>query len=177
MQVADGTSVPIFPEGWGAVYVLAWMPDSKSLLMLGQYDSYNPQIWQISYPSGEARRITDDEKSYYNINITPDGQFLAVVRNEQVAHISMTSADESNRTRQLTAGFEKTDGLHSLGWLPDGKVFFDSVVNNNSSFWVIESDGSNPIQLVKDIEPMGVSADGHHLIYRKAKLVDCGEWI
>ena len=48
-------------KGWGAFDDLAWMPDGRSFLLDGISPGLTTQqIWQVSYPGGEARRVTND---------------------------------------------------------------------------------------------------------------------
>ncbi len=170
VRVADGgTSAPILPKNWMMILQLVWLPDSKSLLAVGIKDSsaYLRQIWQISYPSGEARQITNDISNYGSIRLTSDGRFLAAVREGQIAHIWAMPSDDASRARQLTDGFEKFDGTFGLGWLSDSKIAYASVTSGKVSIWTTEADGSNPTQVVKYGAFPAVSPDGRSLVYQK----------
>ncbi|HSK71309.1 MAG TPA: hypothetical protein VK892_06410, partial [Pyrinomonadaceae bacterium] len=171
VQVADGTSVPILPKGSTFVREIAWLPDSKSLLMIGEKegDLSLEQPWQISYPGGEVRLISNDTNEYAGISLKADGSLLTTVRVEQAAHIWTMPADDARRAQQLTTGFEKFDGVVGLGWLSDSKVFYGSTPSGKSSVWAIRADGSNSIQLVKGSPFSAASPDGRFVIYQKGK--------
>ena len=168
IQVTDATFAPIVVKRWANILNLSWMPDSKSLITeagIDDYDYYH--IWQIGYPSRELRQITSDSKDYYKINVTADGSFLTAVRTEQNSQIWMMPANDVSRARQLTAGFEKYEGTFCLGWMPDGKLVYDSVSSGKMSGWSIEADGKNPSQLINDALLYAASPNGRYLVYKK----------
>lgn len=133
-QVADGTYAKLLPESWNSIGSPVWSSDSRSLLAAGSKVSGSNanQIWEVLYPSGEIRQITEDSNYYRNLNLTANNNFLMVVRNEAVANIWTMPASDANAARQLTAGFEKTDGL-GLGWLPNGEIYYESISSGNST--------------------------------------------
>ena len=168
IQVADGTSAPLLPQNWNGVLRMAWLPDSKSLLAVGIKDnsSYLRQIWQISYPNGEARQITNDATNYNGSSLTLDGRSLVTVREVQTAHI-WTMPNDASGARQLTEGFEKLDGTLGLGWMPDGKIAYASILSGKETIWTTEANGDNPTQVVKYGGFPAVSPDGRSLVYQK----------
>ena len=180
VQVADGASKPILPQDWNYLLNLTWLPDSKGLMTNGIKDDadQNFQIWQISYPDGEARQITNDTNNYDSVSLTSDGRILTAVRNEQIGYVWTMPAGSGDTTpvSQLTVGFEKRDGGNLLGWLPDGKIVYDSMPSGKSSVWAMETDGSNPRQLVKDIAPFALSPDGRYLVSQKGSGDNIGLW-
>jgi len=48
-------------------------------------DSALSQVWYVSYPSGEARRVTNDLDDYRDLSLAADSQAMAVVRSGQQA--------------------------------------------------------------------------------------------
>lgn len=176
IQVADGTISPILQVPFNIGF-FTWMSDSKSLMACGyQGDDESSQIWQISYPDGEARQITRDTNNYEKINLTSDGRFLSAMRTEQVAQIWIMAGNDVSRAQQLTAGFEKFDGTFFLGWMPNGKIVYDSTASGKLSGWAIEADGVNAQQLLKDVQPDTFSPDGRYLVYQKGARDNIGLW-
>ena len=178
-QVADGTYTKILPESWEEIASLAWLPDSQSLMVTGFKfkRSIADQIWQISYPSGEAREITADSSDYYTLNLTADKNFLMAVKSEEAAHLWMMPAGDATAARQLTAGFEKHDGTSAIGWLPNGEVFYDSTSSGRETIWISQADGGKPRQVAKDAASTASSPDGRYLVYqREISETDIGLW-
>lgn len=177
VQVADGTSAPILPPSEKSLYQITWMLDSKSLLMI----DVGGQIHQVFYPSGEMRQINVDAGYRRGVGLTSDGRFLATVKTEQAAHIWTMPSDDASRARQLTAGFEKEDGIRGINWMPDGRVVYDSYQNGEPSTWVIDANSGNSNLISKNGEIPTISSDGHFIVYQKSSAAalaagDVGLW-
>lgn len=167
VQLADGQTALISPKGWSVIRKLAWLPDSNSLIFIGTAKANFHQLFQMSYPGGEARQITSDLNNYDDFSLSFDGRFPAAVKVEQTAHLWTTPGSDATRARQITSGFEKFDGIYSLDWMSDSKILYTSAPSDDISTWTIEADGSNPKQLVKDAHYPTVSPDRRFIVYRK----------
>ena len=68
--VDDGIQKRVSPQKWAWIDYLAWLSDSSGLVMTGTEQSGAfPQVWHLSYPSGEARKITNDLNSYHGASL------------------------------------------------------------------------------------------------------------
>jgi hypothetical protein len=74
------------------------------------------QIWYLSYPRGEAHRITHDLNDYLSISLAADSTALVTVKSEQVSNIWIAPNDDARRASQIT--FSKFDGLEGISWTP-----------------------------------------------------------
>ncbi|MEJ7713470.1 MAG: hypothetical protein WKF84_27405 [Pyrinomonadaceae bacterium] len=81
VSVTDGSERPIGSRIWLAVEGIAWLPDSSGLVMLG-VDRVSRQLWQLSYPEGEARRVTNDLNFYSGVSLNADASALVTVQAE-----------------------------------------------------------------------------------------------
>lgn len=67
VQVSDGSEKVIGSQKWLAFGGLAWLADASGLV-ISAWDqtpgSRQLQIWQLTYPEGKARRITNDLNNY-----------------------------------------------------------------------------------------------------------------
>lgn len=142
-----------------------WLPDSKSLLT----NDLDGRIFQIFYPSGEIRQTTNYTGKLNGMGLTSDGRFLAMVETEKAAHIWTMPSDDVSRAKQLTAGFDKVDGISGLNWIPDGRVIYNSNINGKSSIWSVDDKGGNSNQVLKEGENTAVSPDGRFIICQKGK--------
>jgi eukaryotic-like serine/threonine-protein kinase len=167
VQLADRKTALISPNGWSVIRKLTWLPDSNSLIFIGTVKANVHQLFQISYPGGEARQITSDLNNYDDFSLSFDGRSLAAVKVEQTAHLWTTPSNDLTRARQITSGFETFDGIYSLDWMSDSKILYTSSPNDDISIWTIEADGDNPKQLVKGGHYPRVSPDHRLIVYRK----------
>ena len=169
VRVADGV-VSSFPsQRWTIVSQVVWRPDGNSLFVIGTEgrSSISAQVWQLSYPGGEARNVTNDLNNYQSISLTADGRGLVADRVEQVAHIWVMSGEETNQAKQLTRGIDRYDGIFGLNWLPGGKIIYETVPRNgNGEVWIIDADGRNSKQLVDEAGSTGASPNGKYLIFQ-----------
>jgi Tol biopolymer transport system component len=63
ISLANGTERELGSQSWSNVWRINWLSDSTSLIILAQSNSALPsQIWQLSYPAAELKRITNDGK-------------------------------------------------------------------------------------------------------------------
>ncbi len=180
VQVADGTAAPIPSLLWLNIGQIVWMPDGKSLLIVAEImegdEAGISQIWQVQYPGGVARNITNDSNYYTNVSLTADGHSLVSVKLEQVAHIWMMPADDINLLRQLTFGSDKYDGTYGISWLPDGRIVYDSAPNRKPEAWIVGADGNNSKQLTPNAGSTTVSPDGRWLVFQYPAKEKMGLW-
>jgi hypothetical protein len=73
VQVESGAERPITSEKWppwegGQV---AWLSDGSGLIVIApDQSSFSVQLWHISYPGGEVRKITNDLINYNRLSLT-----------------------------------------------------------------------------------------------------------
>jgi eukaryotic-like serine/threonine-protein kinase len=151
VDVATGQEHDIGSRRWFLVRQLAWLPDGKSLLMIAN-DFSTPtqnQIRQVSYPSGEVSRITNDLGNYVGVSLTADGITLATVKEQITSNIWIASKGGWNRPRQVTLGLSNADGLDGLSSTRDGKIVYTSMANGNTSLWLVNPRDGNTHELVR----------------------------
>ena len=133
------------------------------------------RIYQISYPSGETQRITNDFMAYDNFSLTADGHSLLAVREESINHIWTAPGDgDASRAKQLTVGLDKYDGVAGLAWMPDGRILYESKPGGRIETLTINADGSNSKQVLENGVYTTVSPGGRFLVYQKPG--DSGEF-
>jgi eukaryotic-like serine/threonine-protein kinase len=166
VRVADQKVTLISSKVWSVIRKLAWLPDSNSLIFIGTVKGNLHQLFQISYPGGEARQITTDLYNYDDFSLSLDGRSLAAVKVEQTAHLWTTPGNDITRARQITSGFEKFDGIYSLDWISPNKLLYTSSPSGDVSSWTIEADGTDPKQIIREGHYPTVSPDRRFIVYR-----------
>src|SRR5207249_4203780 len=76
---------------------MVWLSDGSGLLLAAQeqFEGRPYQIWNVSYPEGETRRITNDLNSYLTVSLTSDSQNLVTVHNEGVTSVLIIPGGET----------------------------------------------------------------------------------
>lgn len=127
---------------------LTWKPDKSGILItIAESEDLYSQIWEISYPSGEARQLTKDFNSYGRLSVTADGKNLVSVQQEVAAGLWILPVDNPLQAQRITNS--KLEGMDA-GWTSDGKVIYTSTVSGNVDIWMVNEDGSNKKQLTSD---------------------------
>ena len=177
IAMADGTEKIISTERW-EVGDLAWLADGSGLVISAVrhhpgFVPTNSQLWQVAYPSGEVRRITNDLNHYGGASLTADGTALVTLQRERQSNIWVVPQGQAQLARQITFGNSKEDGHSALAWTPDGRLIYTSDANGKRKLWLMDADGGNAKPLTPDTKDWGngevaVAPDGSFIVYVSA---------
>ena len=167
VQADDGTVKPIGSRRWAGIGEMTWLKDGSGLVMTAREQESDPtQIWYLSYPGGEAHKITNDLDDYGSIGLTADSGDLVAVRSESSSNIWNLPHGETSRAIQLT--LTNVDGFKGISWTSDNNVVYESWASGNSELWSVGLNGGNPKQLTADSHREAgpvVSPDGKHVVF------------
>jgi Tol biopolymer transport system component/DNA-binding winged helix-turn-helix (wHTH) protein len=168
-DASTGAETRITNERWVGVSQISWLPDSKGLVLSASEEELSPsQIWQLDFPSGEARRVTNDLNTYLGASLTSDGSALVTVQTDRAPNIWVAPAGDATRARQITTGSGKFDGYYGVAWTPDGHIVYASVASGSWDIWTMNADGTGQRQLTVGARSNygpSVSADGRHIVF------------
>jgi Tol biopolymer transport system component len=161
VRAADGAMKPVTPRKWWRIEGVEWLRDGGS-----EQPSSPFQIWHLSYPGGEAHRITNDPNDYRGVSLTTDSKVLVTVQSEVLSNIWIAPHNDAGLARQITSG--RSDGQEWVSLTPDGRIVYASRAGGNSDLWVTDADGSNQKQLTAHAgnnEHPAVTPDGRHVVF------------
>ena len=155
---------------WFTLVNVEWLPDASGLIVIAreQTRASPSQIWYLSYPGGEARRLTPDFSNYANLSLTADANALVAIKRETTSHIWLAPGGDASRAKQLTTGPDRQDGNPAVNWTPDGRIVYDSTSSGSRHPWIMNADGSDQRQLTDGAyEDQGahVSHDGRYIVF------------
>ncbi len=172
--VVDATTGSIDRMGdfsWQAVRGLSWLNDGSGLVAVGVAQrTLLAQIWQISYPQGETRRVTSDLVDYaFVTSVTNDNSVVAVAETSQ-SNIWVSPADSVKDAKQVTfSSAGARIGWVGLSWTKDQRILYTSDANDGTTIWSVNADGTQPKQII----PSGgvnsfptTSADGRYIVFQ-----------
>jgi len=143
IRVADASVKALYsdPEFLGRA---VWLPDGDSLLVpVGVPTEDRTQLWQITFPSGEKRRFTNDLSNYgTNLDITRDGQVLATLDYKQISTIWSLGGGNTELATQIASG-NAQDTAVAPG--PGGKLL---VRSRGSDLILMNADGTQRTTLI-----------------------------
>lgn len=167
VSVADGAVKQITSGRWSEVGETVWLRDGSGLICSAREQPSSPsQLWHISYPSGEAHRITNDLNDYIGLSLTADSTALVTVQSDRPSNIWIASNGETGSATQIT--FSNLDGRGGVTWTPDDKIVYASLASGNWDLWITNADGSNQKQLTVDARnnrSPAISPEGRYIVF------------
>ncbi|MGB8541476.1 MAG: protein kinase [Candidatus Acidiferrales bacterium] len=152
---------------------MAWLPEGSAVLFPARVNktSLNSQLFEVSYPGGESRRITNDLNFYIDASITSDGSTLATVQVGLTGNLWVTNFGSSaslSPPQQITSGISRADGISGIVWAPGDKIIYGYYSSGALRLASTSPDGAN----IHDISPSAESpgwlsgcGDGRHFVF------------
>ena len=147
VDAATGAERVLPTPEWRQVNRVAWLPDGSASLSTrrSRPPSRRARCFYVSYPSGEARRITSDLTSYLGFSVAPDGHSLVCIRNERRSeYLDAAGGRRSQGVGDLCrCRRRRWHSRHGVG--ADGRIVFTTESNGNPDIWVMNADGSRRV--------------------------------
>jgi DNA-binding winged helix-turn-helix (wHTH) protein/Tol biopolymer transport system component len=141
ISVANGSRRRLY-AGSGSVGRPVWLPGGREIAVVLLKGGLN-QIWCVSYPSGELRRITNDFEDYDDyIDLTADGKTIAATARNATGNIYALPGADFSRARQITFGREDLDTVTSG---PDERLLVHESGSSDGEIWAMKNDGSQRV--------------------------------
>jgi serine/threonine protein kinase/Tol biopolymer transport system component len=162
-----GEEKRITHETWDDVASRAiWFPDGSRLVAAAAQGT-EAQIWEISYPSGVAHKLTiDPNYGYSHLGLTGDGENLVALQSAWRSAIWIMPNGDPNAATAITSGEHHV--YRAVSWTPDGRILYDSNIGNDRDIWIMNGDGTNPKQLTANagvnMAPKA-SPDGRYILF------------
>jgi Tol biopolymer transport system component/DNA-binding winged helix-turn-helix (wHTH) protein len=170
VRVGDWAMKTISARRWKWIGQVAWLADSRSLVMIAQEDSASPrQVWFLDSISGRASRVTNDTNDYNRLSLDAKGGVIAALQIKQVTNVWMIPAANGSRARQITIAAGGYRG--ELSWTPDGKIVYDSAAGAAPAISVMNADGSGSRVLTGELTGRAylgganVTPDGRYIVF------------
>jgi Tol biopolymer transport system component/DNA-binding winged helix-turn-helix (wHTH) protein len=172
VSTADGSEKQLSPQRWTWVGQVAWLGDGSGLLAIAWHldaSVFADQIWHLSYPNGEAHRVTNDLNGYRGLTVAADSKTLLTMQNVRLSRIWIAPRGESERAAQITSGFgDNYSEMFGMSWTPDGRILYGSHASGNPDIWIMNADGKLQKQLTvdprTDFAPVA-SSDGRYIVF------------
>jgi Tol biopolymer transport system component/DNA-binding winged helix-turn-helix (wHTH) protein len=169
VRTDDGAQKAITTQGWPSISRLAWLSDMSGLVMTAREQQLMPrQLWHIAYPTGEARRVTNNLSDYSGVSLNAASDLMVSVQTEQINNIWIAPNNSAPRAYQIASETVAMDGMEGMSWMPTDKIVYRSNASGNSEIWTMNSDGTGQTQLTFDpgidLHPVA-SPDGRYIIF------------
>ena len=166
ISTEDGSVSEFGSKRWEGIDQLVWHPSGDSLIVCVADNSFlDGQIWELAYPSGEYRRLTNNLNGYFNASITADGK--SIVTGESYTRSAVWVSPDL-KPENAKPVLPATGNTWGFAWTPDGRIVYASDQSGSAEIWMMNADGSEPRQLTGDkifkFSPT-VSPDGKFIVY------------
>jgi serine/threonine protein kinase/Tol biopolymer transport system component len=167
VQVENGTERSLYrSQPGGEVDQIAWLSDGSGLVMVAT-DEHNGtyQLWNLSYPAGDLRKVTNDLNSYSRLSVTADSKSLVTVRNQLRTSIWKSPPGDAGPAEQVTDEGKIAFDMRQICWSPDDRIVFPGAGREIST---MNADGTGLKQLTTDGHPKGwpsASPDGRYIVF------------
>ncbi len=122
-----------------------WLADGSGVLFIarggGLATGSGGQIWMQPYPSGPARRLTNDLLDYRSGGAGADGASIVTVGLD-ASPMLWTIPLDGKRDPQKVPSL-RYDGTAGVAWTPDGRIMFTTPVRGEQTIWTMAADGSD----------------------------------
>jgi eukaryotic-like serine/threonine-protein kinase len=151
-----------------AIGRLHWLPDGNGLLaVIRDPAEGRGQLWYISYPGGEAKRVTNDLTDYAlgQLDLTRDGKSLVAVEAAISSDLWVVRGGDAARAQQITSG---RAGVQGIAAGPDQTIIY---ANGKGDLYSIHEDGSGLRLLTPNMHRNAnpsVCRDGRHIVFESA---------
>lgn len=169
-SVNDGREQLLSPDPWQYAARVQWLPDMSGLLVVAGDSAGAAQIWFLSYPAGQKRRVTNDLNTYRAIGLTADGKKFSTIQANGLINLWVINGGDANRATRLPTGnigFYGAAG-NNLSWTPDGLIAYVSNESGTADIWLTDPEGENRKQLTANsamnVSPV-VSQDGRYIVF------------
>jgi len=146
VSVADGAVKPMRGPDWIRISGLAWLPTGEGVVLTGRdLETQLSQVWFVSYPDGESRRITNDLGNYLGLSLSFDGQAIASVQQNRITNIWTTTQKAGYHSERVTANVGRDEGMSGVAWMPDGRIAHTVRATALQDIWISDRNGSQQL--------------------------------
>ena len=177
ISVSDGTVREIYSTP-GTIGISRWLPDESGVLvaMADRSQESRGQLWSISFPKGESRRITNDLMDYQLccLDSTKDGRIIVDTEMTTASDLWVAPAGDVTGARQITASGPR---IREFSWAPSGKIVYDNAEGN---LMMIAPEKGGQSTLLTPSEhnnsSPSVCGDGRYIVYSSYRDQKFGIW-
>lgn len=180
LSVADGTQRRLPSGPWLRINGVKWLMDGSGIVISGRdLESKFSQIWFVSYPDGEPRRITNDFSTYLDLGLTADNKSLVATKEERLFNIWLLPDTNAENARRLTLDEGRDDGMSGIALTRDGHLIYSVRKIGTIDLWAINADGTGNRQLTFDqgmnVFPL-IAGNGRYIVFASDRAGDFEIW-
>jgi serine/threonine protein kinase/Tol biopolymer transport system component len=190
VDVRNGETRTILSDAKGSVWAMAWLPDSRRLVVSRTYELFpltnTLDLELVSIDGGAPRRLTLNLNSRFTSpSLSSDGRRLLVTMSQQQREIWMIPLGPDPKANGASAR-RLLDSSWDPIWLfvsRDGRtILFNSRATGSSNLWTMPVDGSAPPRQItafpgNTVMHSSLSPDGARIAYASNQTGNSEIWV
>ncbi|HKO42419.1 MAG TPA: protein kinase [Pyrinomonadaceae bacterium] len=181
VPATGGAEKAVTTHNWVSVSRVLWLNDGSGLIIAAvpELISAGTQLWHLSYPGGEVRRITNDLNAYgtTSLGLTADSKTIVTIQADRAMQIWVAKYGETPaEPKQITYG--KYDG-DTLAWTVNKNLLYTAPSGEQLDVWNVDPASNASRQVTNDayIEKLGcVSNDGRFAVFSSNRSGNFNLW-
>ncbi len=178
ISIADGSEKAMPSFRWLRLRGVAWLPDATGLIVSGRdHEVQASQLWQIDYPDGNTRRITNDLGNYQGATVTRDGRtIVSILENYQ---FNIWTTELGGKPQQVSSELGRDEGMSGVTIGPDGTMAYSVRIKGDQDIWTIRADGTGNRQLTFNTKANffpSFSPDGKYIVFVSRRSGNLDVW-
>jgi eukaryotic-like serine/threonine-protein kinase len=148
VDLGTGASVPLGNFNWTSIGRLSWRSNPDAIVFGGfeKYGEFRPQIWEVLYPSGQLRQISNDLNAYVNVGLAADGSKLVATQELGRGGLWLAPTSNPDSAQQITPGTARWDGA-GIAWTGNNQIIYSYVGGSSFRMARLEIPGAQPTDL------------------------------
>jgi eukaryotic-like serine/threonine-protein kinase len=172
ISVADGAARKLLAGRWNWIGQMTWLADGSGIVLTAwnkDSEVTSDQIWLMSYPGAETRRLTSDVNGYFGMGVSSDARIIAASDATPAKNLWVAPGADWTQALKITNGSgDVYSERFGIAWTPDGRIIYATRQSGNPDIWMMEADGTRALQLTfdagADTQPL-VSPDGRYIVF------------
>jgi Tol biopolymer transport system component len=172
IDVESGVRKNVGSQTWLLADSVRWLPDGSAILLSAfSIGTPSTQIYRLSYPEGESRRLTNDLDGYEGLSLSSDGRSIAAIRRTGVSNLYAVSLNPGSEAQPLTFASGRSASVQWIAPAGGGPIAFSAPQGDSMFVWRIDADGSNRRQLTSQgVYVIDMTfADGAGIVFTQAE--------
>jgi Tol biopolymer transport system component len=148
VDLGTGASTPLANLNWISIGRLSWRSNPDAIVFAGfeNLADFRQQLWEVLYPSGQLREISNDLNSYDSTGLTADGRKLVATQRLFRGGLWLAPISNPDSARQITPGTGRQDGM-GLSWVGNTQIVYGYIGGANIRLARLEVPGGQPTDL------------------------------
>lgn len=129
---------------------VAWLSNSRLAVTAADRGLTGYQLWEIDYPSGSVKRVTNDATDYSALSATSDGNGLLAVQRSSPTAIWIGSSPDFRDMREVVKDPVDYDFMQAMIWTPGGHLLYSSKAAGSLDIWDLDPQTRRAFPIVSD---------------------------